>query len=511
MKKKLLNISFIFLFGITTVYANSTFSLNIDNIFNETKEETIKQSLNNNLTFQFKETIQENDEDIIQLSKKITYLILSSNDSKTPTEYYNKFKTFQNLGHENSSIKSLQEKYKKLEELNIKYNYIDNVQILKKDDDYISMVNLKNITSNDTTTDLFIYYHFKKQDNKYKLYNLTYEFSLDIINFYNEKTNNIYNSSLKELTNKITYIDNAKAKNIALNNSKNIVTISSYNNGALIDYTNGFFIKSNIIITSLSHIEKSLREGQNLLITNSGKNIDFEILEIIPEKNIALIKTTTENTFVTIDENYKIDDSVLLVGKLNETTINTLGQIISIDNKINLVLPAITNIEGSPIFNEEGKVIGMINNTENSSLSSSLLAEDLKEIEQKITSNLNTLSFNELKNKYYYIKTNEEKVELNINSKKWEQIKKIGDIENTIKLKLIRTSSKDEINIIKYYNESYKYINSIKYAEDFINNLKNSGYIEVLKTTNKYIYENINNKIIIFGDYDYLIIVLVKK
>lgn len=504
MKRAFFYIILIFLFSITIVYANPTFNINLNSIFDKKNnlENDIKKTINNQIDFEFV-TNENKNEEILTLSKNLTYLLLDINNSKTAIEYYNLYKTYQNNIHEEA--KNIDDSFKKIEQLNLQYNFINNIKTYKLDNDYISMINLTNGYLKSSTTDLNIYYYFKKEDNKYKLYNLTYETSLDIVNFYNNlNTNKIYNSPLTIFNKNVLGIDNEISKKIINNNKKNIVLLQSYNNNELINTANGFYIQKNQIITSLSFFKAALRESQNLIITNAETNkiIDYRISEIIPEKNIIILKTDTENTYVQIEENYKENDQVLMINSIN-------GSILSIDDNINLIMP-INNSEGSPIFNINGNVIGMVNSSIKGSLTSCITGYDLKNIEKKINQK-NSITFEELKNKYYNINVYEENIKNNIPLKKWEQYKKIGDLENSIKLELIQANMLDEIITLKYYNKAFKYINSFKFANEFISNIKDEEYVETLNTNNKCIYENINNKIIIFGDYEYLFIVLVKK
>lgn len=543
MKKIVFYILFIFLFSIGIVYANSNFSIKTEKIVdnNLNKNSFIVKTFADKLSFYFEPLkVDDEEQELTLLSNKITYLLLGSNENETAEDYFNRYKTYLNMIYSSEKITSSNKEYinlttnfKNLEQLNIEYDNIDSIKINKINDEYLSMVTIKNITFIEDNikkvSDLNLYYYFKKQDNEYKLSYVTYETSLEVLDYLyelmeNKIDNNTvspYNSKLKEMEefkNK-TNIDDKISNDIISTNLNNIVILNSYYNGSLIKQANGFFITKDLLITTWSFLENSLINAQDIIITNMKGLIyeDYGIVKIIPDKNIVIIKlNNVNNSFGTIDDNLKpnLKDETLILTSLNGSDLIAIPSFISsIDENINLLNPVALNSEGSPVFNSKGKIIGMItSDIVNSSLSSAIPVQVLKEIHTKISSaDLSTTTFKELKNKYYYTTISEENIKNNIPSKKWTQYSKIGDVENAIKLKLVKANYTDEIISLRYYNDSFKYINSIQFANKFIENLKAEEYIETFKDDNKYVYENLNYKIIIFGDYEYLFVVMVKK
>ena len=57
-----------------------------------------------------------------------------------------------------------------------------------------------------------------------------------------------------------------------------------------------------------------------------------------------------------------------------------------------------------------------------------------------------------LKEQFYYVKYNDELISNSISSSKWKQYSKIGDVEETIKLELIKASYEDGAVSLRYKN-----------------------------------------------------------
>ena len=191
------------------------------------------------------------------------------------------------------------------------------------------------------------------------------------------------------------------------------------------------------------------------------------------------------------------------------------GIVTSKDGYIQSAIPLREADEGSPLYNDAGQLIG-INTAKavNTSVSLAIDVNALEEIKNKIGSkdfdSIKTVSFNELKEKYYYTNYNEEKIVNSISDTKWQTFKKIGDIENNIKLDLVKASYDNNVVSLRYKNGISKYINSMQLASSFKEELINTGYRETLNSSTKCIYVSNDYKVMIMDEFDYLIIVMVK-
>ena len=127
-----------------------------------------------------------------------------------------------------------------------------------------------------------------------------------------------------------------------------------------------------------------------------------------------------------------------------------------------------------------------------------------------IFNKIETISFEKLKEDFYYLKYDDEKVVSSIPKSKWKKYSKIGDLEKNIHLELVKASYKDGIVSLRYKNTISKYINSMQLSAVFREQLLQDGYHEVLNSSSKCIYQNAQYKVIIMDEFDYLIIVMVK-
>lgn len=573
MNKKIIKIFIPFLLILTVgciSFAKSNGILINDETFLLDKKEK-NTLLNFDSNFEFEEDNNDNNydlkEEIIELTKKTTYLLLGEANSKNESSenYYKRHQDYLNLRYnpevpkdENSFIglDENSQEYKDdllsgisvpgmflmLSELDVKYSTYGEIRVTITDDiNTIGMITLPNITMkeknennpseyNTIQTDLTMYYYFKKLNNEFKLLYIYGETKDDIKEYiYNsdEKTGILsrdkdYNSQLKDLYNfsKADDITNDTLSNIYNGNKSKIVFLSSTYNTGIVEMANGFFINEGLIITTYNYIEKSLMNAQNILIKDSLDTV-YELDGIVTldyENDIAILKIKNRNqNYIDIPEDIIIqkEDAVITLNSKIGVGLNTSkGIITEIDENIQTSLPVTEEMQGSPVFNSEGKLIGMINSkTINTSISKVTKAEIIKEyynkLKEKDYDDINAITFNELKENYY-IKYSEEKEVNNITEKRWKQFNEVENIEDFIDLKLIKGSYKDGIISLRYKNEISDYMDTLMFAEEYKNNLKNKGYIENNISDSKSLYENENYQIIIMTEFDYLIIIMIK-
>ena len=573
MNKKIIKIFIPFLLILTVgciSFAKSNGILINDETFLLDKKEK-NTLLNFDSNFEIEEDNNDNNydlkEEIIELTKKTTYLLLGEANSKNESSenYYKRHQDYLNLRYnpevpkdENSFIglDENSQEYKDdllsgisvpgmflmLSELDVKYSTYGEIRVTITDDiNTIGMITLPNITMkeknennpseyNTIQTDLTMYYYFKKLNNEFKLLYIYGETKDDIKEYiYNsdEKTGILsrdkdYNSQLKDLYNfsKADDITNDTLSNIYNENNSKIVFLSSTYNTGIVEMANGFFINEGLIITTYNYIEKSLMNAQNILIKDSLDTV-YELDGIVTldyENDIAILKIKNRNqNYIDIPEDIIIqkEDAVITLNSKIGVGLNTSkGIITEIDENIQTSLPVTEEMQGSPVFNSEGKLIGMINSkTINTSISKVTKAEIIKEyynkLKEKDYDDINAITFNELKENYY-IKYSEEKEVNNITEKRWKQFNEVENIEDFIDLKLIKGSYKDGIISLRYKNEISDYMDTLMFAEEYKNNLKNKGYIENNISESKSLYENENYQIIIMTEFDYLIIIMIK-
>ena len=572
MKKLLISICIIFI-GCTSVFALANgFSIDTSNLsFTNSKKTSIVNNFNEeyNLSYSITSNDSEFEEQIINLSKKVTYLLLgkANNVDESSEEYYRRHQdylglrynpevpkdesTITGLDYESQEFKddlvsgiTIPSMFLILDELGIVYSSIGNVRVSKTDDAVMSMVSLPNITIKEeskenpmeyetTKTNLIMYYYFKELNGEYKLYYLMGE-TTDSLNEYFAEVESTedksvmqvapsYDTSLSDIYDysKLEALSDEQINEIYNNNSKNIVVLNSYYNNMNVASANGFFINDGLVITTWNFLEKSLIDAQYIAIKDSqGNNLTIEgIVTANPETDIAVIKLkdkTGTSANLGNSDNIKTEDPAFIISSKTSVGLTIQkGIIVANDGYIQTAIPLSLSDEGSPLINSQGQVVG-INTAKqvNTSISLAVNANVLKEIQNKFAniefSNLETISFDSLKEQYYYIKYNDEVVKNNIPSNKWEEYSKIGNIKESINLELVKANYEDGIVSLRYQNGISKYISSMQLASQFKNNLLENGYNEVLNSSKKCIYEGKDYQIVIIEEFNYLIIVMVK-
>ena len=552
MKKKIL-ILIIFVFTLT-VSASSKFT--IKNIKLNREEEIINKLPEEN-KLSYKIDYEDENKEIIDLSKKITYLLLGpSNKDETSEEYYKRHKDFLNMRYKpviptkNGNPDTNSQEYKDdivssftvstmfitINEMNINYSTFGDINVSKSNDLVLSTVLLPSVTMkkedsldatkyNTVNTNLVMYYFFKKNNNNYELYYLVVDSennideylsyinengkrnSINIARDYSDTLNNIYN-----VTN-LRKINNNTINNLYENNKDKIVKIISFYKDGSSFIGNGFFINKGLVVTTWDYLKKTLMNGEDIKVIVNDKSYDvLGIVTINKDSNIAVLKLVNEiSSGINIANSIKIGDPVISISNQVIGYKANKGLVLSDNGYLQSTIPVSDSDEGSPLFNANGEVIGM--NTgilSNSPSSFSIPYKSLIEIKDKFTMAFNeikTISFKELKQEYYVNYGNEEKID-NISKSRWDMINELTDISNNIHMKIVKANYSDGIVSIRYKNNMDN-INPMKMAESFKNNLLNNGWKEELYSNKKCIYEKGNYQVILIEEFNYLIVIMV--
>jgi hypothetical protein len=557
-----------------TVYAmTSSFEFNSSNLSftSNSKKSTVTDNFNESYKLSYSLTSDdiEFEEEIKQLVKKTTYLILGdfNNTNESTEEYYQRHKEYEDLaaykyfpkdsntssGYDESnpnykyavaSELAIPQLFNKFNELGIIYNSYGDIRISKNDDLVIASITLPNVKMKEENenqpkdynyieTDLTIFYYFIKIDDSYKLAYIFGETKDELDDYFNQvegtetkTTMSIipsYDSNLKSLYDytKLENMTEAELNSIYQNNVNNVVVLNSYYNTSIVESANGFFINDGLIVTTWNFIENSLIKAQYISVRGNN-DINYEIDGIVtanPETNVAVLKLKNKNgSYVSLgnNEDVKSEDPAITISSKSGVGFTTqTGIVIANDEYIQIAIPLSETDEGSPLFDQNGKVIGInTSKSTNSSISLAVNSNVLKEIQEKFNSidfeSIETITFEKLKEEYYYTKYNEENIVNSIPKSKWETFKKIGDIENTLNLNLVKASYKDGIVSLRYENSISKYIDSMQLAVDFREKLLSDGYEETYSSSQKYIYKNEKYQVVIMEEFDYLIVVMVK-
>lgn len=534
----------------------------------DNKNKNIASKFDNNyeITDKYTDENLELKQTITELTKKTTYLLLGEErqNKESSENYYKRHQDYLNLRYnpevpkDENSILGLDQNsqeykddilsgmsvpgmFSKLNELEVKYHSYGEIRVsIINDELIISDITLPSVTMKEQNekeprkydiiqTDLTMHYYYKKLNDEYKLLYLYGETNDEIAEYMEKNDEKIgdlskdsdYNSQLEDIYDfsKAKNITDNKLKEIYESNKSNIVYLNSIYNTGIVTTANGFFIKEGIIATTYNYIENSLMKAQKIIISDSSGNV-YELEGIVTiniENDIAILKLKNQNqNYIELKENIQLqkEDAVITLNSKTGVGLSTSkGIITAIDKNIQTSLPVTEEIQGSPVFNANGELIGMINSKAiNTSISFATNIDIIKKYYQKFNEknyeNIKAIPFQELKENYY-IKYNNEKEINDISEKKWEE-PLMKDVKDTINLKLIKGTYKNKIVSLRYKNDISNYIDTRTFSKEYEERLKSQGYIENNVSDFKTIYTNNKYQIIIMKEFDYLIIVMVE-
>jgi serine protease Do len=570
--KLLLAMIFISMFSVTVYALSPSFNFDSSKLSFSTKSKTSKIvdkfDGKYNLSYSLKNENSKVEEEIKELTKKTTYLLLGdfNNENESSENYYKRHKDYKEMaaynyfpkdknsssGYDESnplykyviaSELAIPQLFNSFNELGILYNSYGDIRVTISGDLIISTLTLPDvkIKSEDKDnpinykiekTNLIIYYYFIKINGTYRLTYLYGETTDNVNKYFNEVEDNetkktmamvaSYESNLSNVYNfdKLNSLSDDKINYIYNLNKANIVYLRSYYNNKVISNANGIFINDGIIMTTWSFIEKALINSQYLTIKDSdGKTYEMDgIITANPETDVVVIKLKGKNgNYVKLGNkgNIKIEDPAITISSKSGTGLTIQkGIVIADGDYVQTSIPLTKSDEGSPLFDSNGNLIGMnTSKSVDSSISISINLDVIKEIQDKFNSinygTIKTISFEDLK-KEYYTKYDKEKIINKIPNSKWDNYKKIGDIENTINLQIVKASYKDGVVSLRYKNNISNYISSMQLSASFKEKLISNGYKQKMNSSSKCIYENGDYQVVIMDEFDYLIVVMVK-
>ena len=570
--KKILGLGGLFLLffcSIMIVFASS-FEFSITNfsltnqehqavILNEFKEEY-------RLSYKLENTKFDREEEIRNLTKKTTYLLLGkmNQESETSEEFFLRKKEYfenalYNYFPKDSTTESgydetipsyiyaiagelaIPQLFTQFNEIDVDYNSYGDIRIMSDGDITVSSITLEDVFVNTESqdnpqeytqqkTNLTIYYYFVSVENKYYLGYLFGEMSDEIINYLDEietsETQNrllttSYTSYLSNLYDfqKLNELPESTTTEIYEKNKQNVVYLSSFYNNQITGNANGFFITNSLVVTNWSFLETALQTSQFIsMIDANGQNRKIEgIVTINIDADIAVLKCQEESfTSGILNSSFpEIEDPVFLLSSKSGVSFTIQRGIVLNNNEmLETSIPVSKEDAGGVLLNKDGKIVGYISgkNT-NRSISLAYPFEALQEVKEKFQSipheSIEAIAFDTLKEKYYK-KQQEESIKNNIPEKKWNTYSQIGNIKESISLPLVKGSYQNKVLSLRYKNDINSMIDSMDFAQEFIANLKKDGYEEVEKNETKCVYKNKQYQIMITEEFQYLVIVMVE-
>ncbi len=413
---------------------------------------------------------------------------------------------------------------------NISYKSISFNEAVNNGEYIIVNSTMKTVVIGDKKFDeVYLDFYYQLVEKNYKLKKINIKTSKDVDKYIesleekNEDGDVIAKSKYASVDPEYDYsnlnaLSKEKIKEIYDNNVSKMFMLSTLYGGGTISSATGFLVSDGIIATSWSYLQYSLMHWHTVLISdpkgNSYKMVGLVALDT--KSDIAVIKLNkkvsggvTFGDYTTLKKN---DPVIAIINKSGYSLITTTGIVSSIkDNLIN-VLPLTKKDWGSPLFNSEGKVVG-INTSKlvNSELSNASNIEGLIKLQKELSTtgydNVEITSLENLKEKYFFKDNNDEEIKNSIPDKIWKKYKTIGNIEQTIVLDLVKASYYEEILSLRYHNGTS--MNNMDFQEEFASKLISQGYKKVVSSDDKYLYEKGTSKVVIMSEFDYLIVVLV--
>jgi len=569
MRKLLIGLTFATVFTISVYAISKSFNIDTSKLsvvsnLSENLESNFNQDYN--LQVSIDESNKVLEDEIKELTKKTTYLLLGefNNENESSEKYYQRREDFLNLIYspeipkkEDGSFDEESQEYKDsnyagwlaglfldFDEIKAIYNQFGDIKITYSDDMIMSTISIPNVKIKvedennpmeykTIKTNLINYYFYKKNKDVYQLYSAMGETVDDLSLYFTEIENEeklgtfnaieSYDSELNKIYDfsKLDSLTETQLNNVYEKNKNNVVIINSYYNNMEVAQGHGIFINEGIILTSWSFIERSLRDAQYLSIRdNNGDNFIIDgFITINQDTDVALIKLkdrVERKISLSSEETINIEDPAIAITSKGGVGLSIQsGIVISKDGYIQSSIPLIKSDEGSPLFNVNGEIIGMNTSKQiNTNISLSIGVDILNEIQNKFNSinfsDINVITFEELKEKYYYTKVNEELISNNISKKKWKKFKKIGNVEENINLELVKANEVKGSISLRYKNNLSEFASSMQFTSSFKKELLNQNYKEILNSTNKCIYQSKDYQVVIMEEFDYLIIVMVK-
>lgn len=505
--------------------------------------------------------------EITKISRKITYLLIGApNQKNTDYEEYAKRKkelfalryapeipknTDGSLDSDTQEYKddlftglNIPGIFKLLTEKNIQYKGYGITKVIGSEDSIYALTYINDVKINtpnesnprkidNISTNLKLFYVFKKIGNEYKIYYIYGETTDTASNFVDDMSSIELNngvSSGKFIPDNIESFDYSKLINLDNNiisgvygnHSDSVVKIIFSDVDKESSSGVGFYVASGIIATSWSLINESLDNyGYISIVDKDNKAHEIDgIVTANPDIDVAIIKLKQETgEGVSYDDMslYKKGDPIISISSKTGYGFSAIAGISATINNETMesILPSTDSDRGSPIFSTDGKLISMtINRPINSNFSTSINSKYFKYFQENISSikfsDIKTVKVSYLKEKYYYKKVKNEELVNKLSKSQIDELSKILDIKNTVPLDLKQTSYYDGIYGLRYKKSSNEPMNNSAFLMA-ISSLISKGYSRTYNSENKIILVNKSHQITILSKPEYIILIINKR
>ena len=395
------------------------------------------------------------------------------------------------------------------------------------ENDIMSFVYIKDAMVNDKKQDIVINYWLKNNNGEYKVYypwisyNETLEKYFEDIS-YKEETGIVVGDSYNKLSldgNLDNEVSSDKLLEIYNSNKDSVVQITSMNDGY--SYGSGFYLREGIIVTTWSLFRQFLTDGDYIYVNDCNGNT-YDVLGVVaayPSYDAVLLRIDSEvGKIVTIgnsDEVYSSNKLFTINSKYNGGFSVNYGTNLSIaDGKLKNMFALNISDVGSALFNEYNEVVGFnVGDKLYSELSYANSIDYLKKIQTKLVntkfSDIKYVKLEQIK-KEYYVSVKDENRYNSVDTKKWNELKSIGNIDKNITMNLVKASYHDNILSLRYANDTNGVLDSIYLVSPFTEELLKQGFELTFYNDQKYIYKNDEYQVILKDNFNYLIVLIME-
>lgn len=508
------------------------FSIDMDKVNVTGKSDSVIDKLDKKYKIDLKGfyNISTNDMKAIQLSKKIVDISFNGSDKKTiKKEITNYLYISNDDGFETlSGVMFLDTYLDQIEENKIVLGDIIDIKTSNfNENDVMSFVYIKDALVNNKKKDIVLSYWLKNNNGEYRVFYPWISFKDNLNTYfeeigYKEETGKIIGDSYNKLSldgNNNTIVSDDKLLDIYNHNKDSVLQITAMGDKHI--YGSGFYLREGIVVTTWSLFKQFLTDGDYIYVNDCNGNT-YDVLGVVAADStydVVIFKINKETgkrvTLGDTTELYSSNKVFTINSKYNSGFSINYGTNMSVRNgKIKNMFALSSSDIGSALFNEYNEVIGFnVGDKLYSELSYANSTNYLKGIQNKlINTNYEDIKYTDI-NKFkenYYIDINEEKLYNELDKDKWNSIKGIGNLDKNITMKLVKSSYKDGIVSLRYYNDTKGMLNSIYLASDFTEELLKKGYELTFYNDQKYIYKNDEYQIILKDNFNYLIILIME-
>lgn len=519
------------LLTFNTVYA---FDIDVEKINVGSRSDSLTKELDSSYKIDVEDFDYSilNDEAAVKLVKNLINITSSKKEESEKIKEYTKlmYLPSDNGTQTLSGVLFRDTYFSELRKYDIKEGYVSNVKTVPFNDDVLAFAYLKDTKVNDKKSDVVFTYWLKKIDGEYKVYYPWLTVGEKLNDYFNrlakeEDSGDIigdtYNSMSLEGNGAIMVEDDVIEK-LYQKCKGNIVQITGMSDTGSNMYGSGFFIREGVIVTTWSLMQQFLSDSNYMYVNDVNGDtynvegiiaaqVDYDVVVLKLNKNVGTPVKFRDS------KGLKLDDKVFTINSKNNMGFSVnYGTYISLENGRLKNLMAISSSEvGSALFDVDGNVVGFnVKDQLYSELSYANSTNYLRELQDV----LNKQDFNKIKytnitdfKDRYYLNFTEEKEYSLVPDKIWNKYKKVGNLEDNIKLKLVKASYTNNILSLRYHASSGESIDSIYLVSNYINELRKNGYELIQETDYMKVYENQEYQVIIKESFNYLIVLVMEK